>query len=572
MMPPQTHLIESPYKVDIPVSDIPSWVFSSGSEETRREPQYFDADNPARCFSLSEAELYVKQVALGLQRLGLQANDKVLLFSPNKLYFPVLLWGTIAARCVFTAVSPSAQEAELSYQLADSGAKLIIAHPDTAALAVHTASKLGLPVTSVLLFTDPGDQPTGVFPGLRKWTDIWAPPEEARVWKWEPIRTIEEAQNTAAIINYSSGTTGTPKGVELSHYNVIANSVQIVHKRTLVANTPQGRARRHRLNLSGERWIAPLPMYHAFGQIWYCMNAVQLRAKVFVMSKFDVKAYLRYLDIYRITFVTTVPVIMAMMVKYPHPNSVNLKAIENVVSGSAPLSPEMGKRFKELYLHEEATVKQGMGLTETTCSLFQFAPDDIDDGRSIGWLNANCKAKIVPVAGEDYESTGPPGVVVGEIWVSGPNVMMGYYRKPKETAATIVHEAGERWLKTGDIGYADDSGRFYVVDRMKELLKVRGLQVSPAELELALLQHHDISDAAVVGAKINGGEYPRAFVVRKQGVVTAAEVEELIRSRFARHKWLTAGVYFIDRIPRTPSGKVMRRLLPKIEVNPSSKL
>jgi acyl-CoA synthetase (AMP-forming)/AMP-acid ligase II len=250
------------------------------------------------------------------------------------------------------------------------------------------------------------------------------------------------------------------------------------------------------------------------------MNAVQLRAKVFVMSKFDVKAYLRYLDIYRITFVTTVPVIMAMMVKYPHPNSVNLKAIENVVSGSAPLSPEMGKRFKELYLHEEATVKQGMGLTETTCSLFQFAPDDIDDGRSIGWLNANCKAKIVPVAGEDYESTGPPGVVVGEIWVSGPNVMMGYYRKPKETAATIVHEAGERWLKTGDIGYADDSGRFYVVDRMKvsrsklaaahnhptdllqELLKVRGLQVSPAELELALLQHHDISDAAVVGAKM----------------------------------------------------------------------
>jgi hypothetical protein len=110
-MPPQTRLIESPYNVDIPVSDIPSWVFSAGTEETRREPQYFDADNPARYFSLSEAELYVKQVALGLQRLGLQANDKVLLFSPNKLYFPVLLWGTIAARCVFTAVSPSAQEA-----------------------------------------------------------------------------------------------------------------------------------------------------------------------------------------------------------------------------------------------------------------------------------------------------------------------------------------------------------------------------------------------------------------------------------------------------------------------------
>lgn len=166
------------------------------------------------------------------------------------------------------------------------------------------------------------------------------------------------------------------------------------------------------------------------------------------MSKFDVRLYLRYLDIYRITFVTTVPVIIAMMVKYPHPSSFSLKSIEDVVLGSAPLSPGMGQRFKELYLGENAAVKQGMNLTETTCSLFQFAPDDIDDGRSIGWLNANCKAKIVPVGGEDYEGTGPPGVVVREIWVSGPNVMMGYYRKPQETAAAIIHEDGERWFKT----------------------------------------------------------------------------------------------------------------------------
>jgi acyl-CoA synthetase (AMP-forming)/AMP-acid ligase II len=197
------------------------------------------------------------------------------------------------------------------------------------------------------------------------------------------------------------------------------------------------------------------------------MNAVQLGAKVFVMSKFDVRKYLCYLDIYRVTFVTTVPVIMAMMVKYPHPKSFNLKAIEGIVSGSAPLSPETGQMFKELYLSKDVIVKQGMGLTETTCSLFQFAPDDIDDGRSIGWLNANCRAKIVPVDGEDYEGTGPPGAVVGEIWVSGPNIMMGYYRKTKETAATIVNEGCERWLKTGDIGYADEKGNFYIVDRMK---------------------------------------------------------------------------------------------------------
>ncbi|KAL2802166.1 hypothetical protein BJX63DRAFT_426259 [Aspergillus granulosus] len=571
-MPSRPQLVESPYKVDIPISDIPSWVFTAGTQESRRQPQYFDADHPAHCFSLSQAELHVKQVALGLQRLGLRPNDKVLLFSPNKLYFPVLLWGVIAARCVFTAVSPSAQEIELAYQLQDSGARIVIAHTDTASLAVATAKKVGLPATSVYLFNNPGESLERTHEGVRPWTDIWASPEDAQNWTWHRITTIEGAQGTAAIINYSSGTTGTPKGVELSHYNVIANSVQCLQKRSLVADTPRGKARRARLDMSGERWMAPLPMYHAFGQIWFCMNAVQFGAKVYIMTKFDVPKYLRYLDIYRITFATTVPVIMAMLVKYPYPESFNLKALEDLISGSAPLSPETAQRFKRLYLRDDVNVKQGMGLTETTCSLFQFAPDDIDDGRSIGWLNANCKAKIVPVDGEDYEGTGPAGAVVGEIWVSGPNIMMGYYRKPKETAATIVVENGTRWLKTGDIGYADSKGNFYVVDRMKELLKVRGLQVSPAELELALLQHSDISDAAVVGAKINGGEYPRAFVVRKQGKITAQQVEELIQSRFARHKWLTAGVYFIDAIPRTPSGKVMRRLLPKVEDKPVSKL
>ncbi|KAL3442005.1 hypothetical protein BJX65DRAFT_313315 [Aspergillus insuetus] len=571
-MPSQPQLIESPYKVDIPINDIASWVFAAGTEESRRQPQYFDADYPEHCFSLQQAELYVKQVALGLQRLGLRPNDKVLLFSPNKLYFPILLWGVIAARGVFTAVSPSAQETELAYQLRDSEARIVIAHTDTVSLALATARKVGLPATYVYLFTNPGESLERTHEALRPWTDIWASPEDARRWTWYRITTMEEAQGTAAIINYSSGTTGTPKGVELSHYNIIANSVQCVQKRSLVTNTTLGRARRARLDVSGERWMAPLPMYHAFGQIWICMNAVQFAAKVFIMTKFDVLKYLLYLDIYRITFATTVPVIMAMLVKYPHPVSFNLKALEDVISGSAPLSPETASRFKKLYLRDGVNVKQGMGLTETTCSLFQFAPDDIDDGRSIGWLNANCRAKIVPVRGEDYQGTGPTGTVVGEIWVSGPNIMMGYYKKPKETAATVVVEDGERWLKTGDIGYADSKGRFFVVDRMKELLKVRGLQVSPAELELALLQHPDIKDAAVIGAKINGGEYPRAFVVRKEGRITANQVEELIRSRFARHKWLTAGVYFIDAIPRTASGKVMRRLLPKVEDKPVSKL
>jgi 4-coumarate--CoA ligase len=204
------------------------------------------------------------------------------------------------------------------------------------------------------------------------------------------------------------------------------------------------------------------------GQLWYCLNAARMGAKVYIMGSFDVTRYLLYLDIYRITFATTVPVILNMLAKYSQPEKFNLKAIEGIVSGSAPLSPDTGRAIKRLYLHEGATIKQGMGLTETTCSLFQFSPDDIDDGRSIGWLNANCRAKIVAVDSELYTGTAPSGVTVGEIMVSGPNIMKGYYRRPNETAQTIITDsAGTRWLRTGDIGYADNRGRFYVVDRMK---------------------------------------------------------------------------------------------------------
>ena len=197
------------------------------------------------------------------------------------------------------------------------------------------------------------------------------------------------------------------------------------------------------------------------------MNAAKLGAKVFIMAKFDVTDFLRYLDVYRITFATMVPVIINTLIKYPHPEAFNLKALEGVVSGSAPLSPEIARKLKTLYLSDHATVKQGMGLTETTCSLFQFAQDDIDDGRSIGWLNANCKAKIVPVNGEGYEGTAPADVAVGELWVTGPNMMKCYHRNPEATAAAITYEDGQTWFKTGDIGYADHRGRFYIVDRMK---------------------------------------------------------------------------------------------------------
>ncbi|KAL2809217.1 hypothetical protein BJX63DRAFT_445405 [Aspergillus granulosus] len=565
-------MIQSPHQIDIPTTDVASFVFSSGTATSRETPQYFDAANPSKNFSLAQAEGYVKRIASGLQTLGLKPNDKVLLYSNNGLFFPVLLWAVIAGRFVFTAASPSASVTELEYQLRDSEAKLVLAGPDQIAVALDAASRVGLQSDQVYLFCDPEDVNQSTPRAPRPWTDIWRPAAEAQSWRWRKIETLEEAQETTAIINYSSGTTGLPKGVEISHYNAVANSTQLLYKRTLLSNDPKSRARKERLDTAGDRWLAPLPMYHAYGQTYYCLNAARLGAKVFVMGAFDVQKYLLYMDIYRINFMASVPAIMATLAKQSNAGWYNLRAVEQVTSGSAPLSADLGNIIQKMYLRPETLVKQGWGMTEATCSITGFSPDEEDDGRSIGYLNPNCFARIEPVDDRDFSGVAPKGAVVGEIWVSGPNVMKGYYKKPAATLETIKLADGHRWLRTGDIGYADEVGRLHIVDRLKELIKVKGLQVAPAELEQYLLTHEDVADAAVVGAKVDGGEYPRAFVVRKEGTATESDLFDMIKAHFAPHKWLTGGVYFIDKIPRTGSGKIMRRHLPEVKSNDRARL
>ncbi|KAL3452152.1 hypothetical protein BJX65DRAFT_303864 [Aspergillus insuetus] len=561
-------MIKSPLTVPIPTTDVASFVFASGTPESRAAPQYFDAAAPStKCYSLAEAKVFTKQIAKGLRdRAHLEPDDKLLLISSNSLFFPVLLWGVLAGGFVFTAAAPVASVAELEYQLRDSGAKIVLVGEAQIPVALEAAARVGLSRDKVYLFQDPTGEPGTPYAGssLRPWTDLWAPAAEVQNWSWREITTLDEAMQTTAIINYSSGTTGLPKGVEISHYNAVANSMQLLAKRDQVADTPKGRARKVRMQMSGDRWLAPLPMYHAYGQAYYCMNAARLGAKVFIMKSFDIQKYLLYMDIYRINFMVSVPAIMATLVKQPNAKNYNLHAVETVTSGSAPLSPDLGRAIEKLYLRPGVSVKQGWGMTETTCSITGFSPDDEDDGRSIGWLNPNCAARIEPLEDRDFQgaSSAPPGTTVGEIWVAGPNIMKGYFEKPAATAEAIVECDGLRWLKTGDIGYIDERGCLYIVSRLKELIKVKGLQVAPAEIEQYLLTHPDVTDAAVVGAQIKGGEYPRAFVVRREGGrVTDTELVDMVKERFAPHKWLTGGVCFIESIPRTGSGKVVRRML-----------
>lgn len=286
--------------------------------------------------------------------------------------------------------------------------------------------------------------------------------------------------NLDLILIFNS-TTGVPKGVEISHYNIISNSMQLISKRCMVGETTGAKDRKARLDLSGERWLAPLPMFHAYvrylkfvghlltkqGQMYYCVSAARLGAKFFIMTHYSVERYLKFLDIYRITFLTGVPTLMVALSKYHSAKSYNLKAIETVVTGSAPLEANIGRMVQETLLRPGVLVKQGWGLTEITCSATGFAPDDIDDGRSVGWLNPNVSIKIVSSPDHEFEGQNKASQLIGEIWVSGPNVMKGYYKRPEETLNVFVQEDGRRWLRTGDIGYVDSRGRLYIVDRIK---------------------------------------------------------------------------------------------------------
>ncbi|KIW78545.1 hypothetical protein Z517_08383 [Fonsecaea pedrosoi CBS 271.37] len=544
---------ECPYSLEIPVQDVASFIFTAGTPESRRQPQYFDAEKPERNYSLQQAEIWVRRIAKGLQDLGLQADDKVFLCSANSLYFPVLLWAVMASGCVF----------KIAYQLNDCDAELVLANAASMAKVQEAVRKVGRPGLRVYEFTEP-DIPESAGSGVTPWTDFWASESRISGWDWPKLDTKEKAMAKTAVVNYSSGTTGLPKGVELSHYNLISNSAQNLFKRQLVADTPAGLARKSRLDSAGERWLAPFPMFHAYGQNYYCLNAARCGAKVFVMGKYDLERWLTYLDIYRINFLTGTPTVFASLTKYPHPEKFNLKAVESVISGSAPLNAEIGQLVAKRYLRPGIVVKQGWGMTESTCTATGFAQDDEDDGASIGWLSPNMSAKIVPIPGRDF---GPSEVTkrypVGEIWLTGPNIMKGYYKKPRETAATIVNEDGKRWLRTGDIGYVNDQGRFYIIDRLKELIKVKGFQVAPAEIEQTLLLHPSVADAAVVGFKMNNGEYPKGYVVKKEQApdVTAEELQAFIKARLSKVKWLTAGVEFINAIPRNNTGKIERRKL-----------
>ncbi|OIW26049.1 4-coumarate-CoA ligase [Coniochaeta ligniaria NRRL 30616] len=533
---------KSPYPLlDIPETNILTYLFPPG-QEPLDEDIWIDSKDPSRRLSPKQALQWVKRLAFGLERLGLQKGDVAMIFTPNHIFVPVAYLGIVGAGLIFSGANPSYTESELTHQMQNTTAKLLLSHPAHLPLALRAASAAGIPQSHIFQFSD---VPNAPLHGIPDWRALIGSESQGASYVW-PELTPAQARSAVATINYSSGTTGLPKGVCVSHANLIANVEQTVfmryaHKPYRFEDRPQ------------ERWVGFLPLYHAYGQLYTILMAVRLAVPVYVMREFRYEDFLGVIGRYRITSLQIAPPILVMLSKRPETGRFDLSSVRDVLCGAAPLSRELQNECQRRFGMQ---INQGWGMTEVTCGALHVPGGVRDDSGSVGRLDPNCECMLVDEEGREVR-TGEPGEMV----VRGPNVCLRYWRNEEATRECLSEDG---WLRTGDIAVCNEEGYFWIVDRKKELIKVNALQVAPAELEAVLLENEDVADAAVVGITLDGEEWPRAYVVVQEaakGRIKPEDIQEWIKPRVSKHKWLAGGVVFIDEVPKLASGKIQRKTM-----------
>ncbi|KAJ1337075.1 hypothetical protein BSLG_006835 [Batrachochytrium salamandrivorans] len=518
----------SPYPpVVVPEQDIPSFIF--GSEGFKRNldgPALIDSES-GQVITFRELQQSARCFAAGLiHLLAFRKSEVVAVYTPNNINYSTIAFGTLmAGKCgSLSGINPSYTTEEVAYQLKDSGSSVLIVSPDLTDNACAAAKRVGIPADRIFVLAE---HPIG---SLRTFSSLLSE---------LPLPTItftsDELKNTPAYLCYSSGTTGRSKGVITTHRNMVANVLQM-SSFDMDAKSP------------ADLWMGVLPFYHIYGLNIALHQAAYSGIPLCVVPKFEFEKFLASVQKYQATVLHVVPPIVLGLAKHPIVSKYNLTSVRRIMSGAAPLGRELSeatsKRFK-------VPVVQGYGLTETSPVAHACPMDQVVDG-SVGFLVPSMEARIVDVD----TGKGQPG----ELWLRGPNVMKGYINNPKATAECIDTKG---FFHTGDIAIVVKSGHFFIVDRLKELIKYKGFQVPPAELEAKLNSHPSIADAAVISRPDEyAGELPLAYVVLQPGMtLTEKQVQMYVAERVAPHKQLRGGVVFVDAIPKAASGKILRRVL-----------
>jgi acyl-CoA synthetase (AMP-forming)/AMP-acid ligase II len=505
-------------EISLPNSDLASVVLTRAAELGDR-PALIDAPS-GRTFSFNELATQIRHFSTGLIDRGFSKGDVFAIFIPNTPEYAIAFLGVAAAGGINTTVNVLYSEQDLLHQLKDSGSRFLLTVPEFLDRALPAAKKSGIEEVFVL-----GEESNGA----TSFGTLLANAGDAPAVSINPERDL-------VALPYSSGTTGFSKGVMLTHANLIANMILSSHVNLIDEN---------------DAMIGVLPFFHIYGMVLILNLAIYRGALLVTMPRFDLLQYLEIVQKHKITQLNLVPPIILALAKHPEVDNFDFSSVKTIGSGAAPLGEDLEQACASRL---GCQVYQGYGLTEVAGAshIFSAAKESPKPG-SVGPVLPNTAAKII-----DTETGEELGVDKrGEILVKGPHVMKGYLNNAEATASTLDADG---WFHTGDIGYVDADGDFYVVDRVKELIKYKGYQVAPAELEALLLSHSAIADAAVIPSpNEDAGEIPKAFIVL-QSPITGQEIIEWVASKVAPYKKIRS-IEIVDEIPKAASGKILRRVL-----------
>ncbi|KAF9206560.1 hypothetical protein BGZ49_002229 [Haplosporangium sp. Z 27] len=486
--------------------------------------------------TFGEFQLETKHFAAGLQdTFDFKPNEVLAILSYNQYDFGVPILGALCAGGIVTTINHSYTLDEVVHQLKDSGAKYMVTTIDLLPTASKAADICGIAQDAILLFGP--DDPTS---GKRSYKSIYAKRLAT------PVKIDMEE---TAYLCYSSGTTGKSKGVMLTHGNITANLVQIMNYDAEVIKEKD-------LVILGF-----LPLYHVYG-LMNCLHISLITGtETIVMPKFDLPLFLNNIQKYKVTNTFIVPPVALALAKHPIVLQYDLTSLRHIYCGAAPLPMELCRLIEgRLGVY----CRQGFGMTEASPLVACQRPNQHGPDGSVGPLVAGLKAKVVDTTTGEELGVGQQG----EWLLKGPNVMKGYLNNIEATKHTIREDG---WMHTGDVVYVDEQGNWFVVDRLKELIKYKGFQIPAAELEALLQTHPKVLDAAVIPVyDVNQAtEIPRAYVVPHEYAsandVLKKDIEQFIEGKVAHHKKLRGGVVFIQEIPKSASGKILRKDIVKFD-------
>jgi acyl-CoA synthetase (AMP-forming)/AMP-acid ligase II len=465
-------------------------------------------------YSYSDYWTAVKGTARALQQLGIRKGEMLAIYAPNSIEYGVALHGALLAGAIVTTLNPLYREREVEHQLHDAGAKLVFTLGPLA--PVVEAARPHLPKLERIIELE----------------GIW---DIASSADGEPAPVAIDPLKDIAVLPYSSGTTGLPKGVMLSHQNLTANLRQTVA-----------------LGMSNETSVILdfLPFYHIYGMMVLLNHGLAVGATQIIIPRFDPEAVLDVLQRHHVTDLYFVPPAVLALANQPRLAEFDLSAVRFLMSGAAPLPMEVGRQAADKL---GCIVMQGYGMTESS-PITNVNPINSPREGTVGPPVSDTIEKIVSL---DTGEVLPPGEI-GELLVFGPQVMQGYWNNPEATAETLTPDG---WLRTGDIASADPDGYIRIHDRKKEMIKYKGYQVAPAELESVLMEHPGVRDAAVIPkADVEAGEVPKAFIVPREAGLDLQEVLAFVAAKVAPYKKIRH-IEIVEAIPKNPSGKILRREL-----------